>query len=275
MAWIGKLGGGLLGAAVLGPMGLSVLGAMIGVAWGHQFDRSLASRKWRVGDSSGFETLSGSSLQKIFFETSFLVMGHLAKADGHVSEQEIRAARSVMHQMRLRPEEVQHAIALFSKGKSSNFDIDTRVTRFRQACRGQPGLIRTFLEIQMDLALSKGAINSSERELLWRIAGHLGVGRVELVQLEAVLLARRNFSGQQRSTARRDDSLEAAYKALGVPPAAPDKEVKTAYRRLMNQHHPDKQLARGLPDSMMEIAKKRTREIRSAYDLIKQHRGMR
>ena len=110
---------------------------------------------------------------------------------------------------------------------------------------------------------------------MWRIAGNLGVGRVELVQLEAVLLARRNFSGQQRATARRDDSLNEAYKALGITPAAPDKDVKNAYRRLMNQHHPDKQLARGLPDSMMEIAKKRTREIRSAYDLIKQHRGMR
>ncbi len=179
-----------------------------------------------------------------------------------------------MHQMRLRPEEVQRAIALFSRGKSGNFDIDTCIARFQQACRGQPGLVRTFLEIQLDLALSKGAINASERELLWRIADRLGVGRVELTQLEAVLRARRNFSHRQTQT-RRDDSLQEAYKALGVPATAPDKAVKTAYRRLMNQHHPDKQLARGLPDSMMEMAKKRTREIRSAYDLIKQHRGMR
>ncbi len=82
MAWVGKLGGGLLGAVVLGPMGLGVLGALIGAAWGHQFDRSLESRGQ---GGTGFGGLSGASLQQAFFETSFLVMGHLAKADGRVS----------------------------------------------------------------------------------------------------------------------------------------------------------------------------------------------
>jgi DnaJ like chaperone protein len=42
----------------------------------------------------------------------------------------------------------------------------------------------------------------------------------------------------------------------------------------MNQHHPDKLVARGLPDSMMEVAKERTREIRSAYETIKAHRDI-
>ena len=56
--------------------------------------------------------------------------------------------------------------------------------------------------------------------------------------------------------------------------AATDAEVKTAYRRLMNQHHPDKQAARGLPESMLEAAKERTHEIRAAYELIREQRGM-
>ncbi len=42
----------------------------------------------------------------------------------------------------------------------------------------------------------------------------------------------------------------------------------------MNEHHPDKLVSKGLPDEMMEIAKERTREIRAAYDLVKQRRGM-
>jgi DnaJ like chaperone protein len=42
----------------------------------------------------------------------------------------------------------------------------------------------------------------------------------------------------------------------------------------MNQHHPDKQAARGLPDAMLEVAKERTREIRSAYELIKERRNI-
>ena len=139
--------------------------------------------------------------QRVFFETTFLVMGHLAKADGRVSEEEIQAARSVMHRMRLRPEAVKQAIALFTRGKRSGFDLDEQVRELRRACGHQPDLVRAFLEIQIELGLSKGTIKPRERELLWRIAGGLGVSRVELAQLEAVLHAQRSFRGRRAARA--------------------------------------------------------------------------
>jgi DnaJ like chaperone protein len=134
-------------------------------------------------------------------------------------------------------------------------------------------LIRAFLEIQMDMAVSKGSITAAERQLLWRIAQLLGVGRVELARLEALLRAQRSF-GQYQTGQHRANALDQAYKALGLESDASDQQVKTAYRRLMNQHHPDKLVAKGLPDSMMEVAKERTREIRSAYERIKEHRAI-
>jgi DnaJ like chaperone protein len=124
------------------------------------------------------------------------------------------------------------------------------------------------------MALSQGSISAEERKVLWRVADGLGVGRVELSQMEAVLRARRSF-GQQQSARQQTNALEQAYKALGVESGVADAAVKKAYRRLMNQHHPDKMLARGLPESMMEVAKERTREIRSAYETIKAHRDLR
>jgi DnaJ like chaperone protein len=268
MSWIGKLGGGLLGLAAGGP-----IGAAIGVVLGHQFDRGLVLNggQGRLRDDDS----SAVGRQRVFFETTFLVMGHLAKVDGRVSQTEIQAAREVMRRMRLEPRAVQFAIELFNRGKQADLPIDMQVERLRRACAVQPELLRTFLEIQMDLALSKGHISPPEHELLWRVAGRLGVGRVELAQLEAILRARRFFdSGQPPPNARSEDALAQAYRVLGVTAEAPDKDVKTAYRRLINQHHPDKQVARGLPDSMMEIAKERTREIRAAYELIRDRRGM-
>lgn len=59
---------------------------------------------------------------------------------------------------------------------------------------------------------------------------------------------------------------------LGVEESASDAELKKAYRRLMSQHHPDKLVAKGLPEEMMRIAKEKTQEIQAAYDLIKQQR---
>jgi DnaJ like chaperone protein len=239
---------------------------------GHQFDRGL-----KGGPQPRMANFGGSAeRQRVFFETSFLVMGHLAKADGRVSEEEIRAARSVMHQMHLRPEQVRRAIDLFNDGKQPGFTVDDKVDRLARICRHQPQLIRTFLEIQFHVALAKEHLSANERAVLWRIAGRLGVSRVELAQLEAVLRAQRHFGNAGQQTARSgQQALSEAYRALGVSASASDKEVKTAYRRLMNEHHPDKLVARGLPDEMMEIAKEKTREIRGAYDLIKERRGMR
>ena len=262
--WFGKVGGGLRGFIAGG-----YVGAAIGALLGHQFDRGLAGQ--RLGPAAG--GLSDADRQRVFFETTFLVMGRLAKADGRVSEEEIQAARAVMHRMRLRPEAVRQAIALFTRGKRSGFDMDNQVRELRRAVGHQPDLVRAFLEIQMELGLSKGSMTARERELLWRIAGGLGVSRVELAQLEAVLHAQRSFRGR-RSRTGGDEELAQAYKALSVEPGVSDRDLKLAYRRLMNQHHPDKLAARGLPDSMLEVAKEKTSEISKAYDVIKARRGL-
>jgi DnaJ like chaperone protein len=65
-----------------------------------------------------------------------------------------------------------------------------------------------------------------------------------------------------------------AYDVLGIDRTASDAEVKKAYRRLMNQHHPDKLIAKGLPEEMIRIATEKTQQIKQAYEQIKTDRGM-
>jgi DnaJ like chaperone protein len=268
MPWIGKLIGG-----ALGWLTGNIFFVGLGILLGHQFDKGMAATEARRS-GAWFGGMGSQERQQIFFETTFRVMGGLAKVDGHVSETEVRSARSVMQQMRLGPEEVRRAIALFTEGRDGHFEIDIQLAQFYRVCRRQPVLIRTFLEILLSVALSEGPVKASERELLTHVAGAVGVSRVELARLEAVLRARQNFSGRQQAQQQHQD-LGQAYRALGIDPGASDREVKTAYRRLMNRHHPDKLVSRGLPESMMEVAKEKTREIRSAYEVIKEDRGIR
>jgi len=272
MAWIGKVGGGILGMIVGGPPG-----ALIGVALGHQFDRGVGNYRFLgfegLNDQRDAGVYSAADRQHLFFQTTFYGLGALAKADGRVSEAEIDAARAVMAELRLRPAAVREAIACFTAGKEAGFPLRESVLRLRRACRSEPELLRTFLEIQMDFVLGKEAISPAERTLLLAMAEALGVGRVDLANLEAVLRARRSFR-QKRPAMSAGQSLPGAYRALGLDPAATNDEVKKAYRRLMNQHHPDKQAARGLPESMLEAAKERTHEIRAAYELIRERRGL-
>ena len=271
--WTGAVIGGLLGSTLLPRVGF-LFGAVIGAVFGYQYDKGAAS-----SGKSAFGRFSGASAaerQQVFFESVFLAMGHLAKADGRVSEDEIQIARSVMHQWGLRPEDVRVAIDLFGRGKQPDFPIDHQMQKLADACRGQPELARAFMEVLMEIPLSKGSFDPAERDLLWRIASGLGIGRVEMAQLEAILRAQRSFGHGGAASARSAESvLDEAYKALGIAADATDKEVKTAYRRLMNQHHPDKMASKGLPESMLEVAKEKTREIRSAYEQLRDHRGIR
>ena len=73
----------------------------------------------------------------------------------------------------------------------------------------------------------------------------------------------------QRPTRRLDD----AYAALGVDRDVGDKELKRAYRKLMSENHPDKLIARGVPDDMVKLATEKSQEIQSAYEMIRKHRG--
>ena len=271
MGWIGKVGGGIIGLLVGGPPG-----AIIGAALGHQFDRGAGPEGLRgLGyNPADAGVWSAADRQRLFFETTFHGLGALAKADGRVSEAELDSARTVMANLRLQPAAVRRAMDCFTLGKGADFPLQEHVARLRQACRGQPQLLQTFLEIQLDFLLDKPVISTGERMLLLQMSRTLGVSTVGLTHLEAALRARRAFR-QQRTTTTPQQTLGGAYRALDIEPDASDAEVKTAYRRLMNQYHPDKQAARGLPADMLEDAKERTHEIRAAYDLIREHRGMR
>lgn len=255
MNWLGKVVGGALGFLAGGPVG-SLLGAVLG----HQFDQGLGSATLREG-------LAGATnAQAVFFATTFEVMGHIAKSDGRVSEDEIRVARRIMHSMQLQPGAVRAAIERFSAGKNGNYPLQRRLGELAKVTRGQHDIARAFVNIQLQAAMGAGPFTAQKRQLLWTAAQTLGIGRVEFAQIEAEL---REVSGASGMT------LESAYKALGIDSSVPDDAVKKAYRRLMNKHHPDKLIAKGLPESMVEVAEAKTHEVRTAYERIRESRGMR
>jgi DnaJ like chaperone protein len=261
MSWTGKFIGAALGALAGGPVG-AVLGAVLG----HQFDRGLI-------EAAGPPP---RALQVTLFRTTFEVMGHVAKADGRVSEDEIRAARAVMHHMRLSPEQVQEAIRLFTDGKRADFPLDERIGELRRALGRRRDLARAFVEIQVQAILGAGRLHATARELLWRVASGLDLSRVELAQIEALIRLQHMRARQQGHAGRRAEApIDEAYRVLGITPESSDREIKTAYRRLMNQHPIDKLRARGMPESMLPVAEEKTREIRAAYERVRSVRGLR
>ena len=252
MQWTGKLIGGALGM-LLGPWG-----AVAGFALGHQYDMSVQrGRALPLGEQ--------------FFVSTFRLMGHVAKADGRVSEKEIQAARGVMRSLRLNDAQVRRAIDEFTRGKQPQFDMDSEMGTLRAACRSYPEILQVFTEIQLRFALFGSDMTPAARARVARAAGLLGIPPSLLGRLAAAL---RGGSAQHGGMENRGARVAAAYRTLEVDPAVSNEALTRAYRRLMSRHHPDKLKANGLPDSMLEHAKQRTQAIREAYELLREQRGL-
>ena len=187
---------------------------------------------------------------------------------------EIRAARSIMHRLGLGPAEARQAIDRFEAGKAPSFPLiaTLRELRGKDARRAESRAL--FIRLLMEVALSKPSLHQRERALLWTVCKELEISRVELAQLEAMLRAQRGFrnSAAGNADARRVDD---AYTMLGVGKSATDADIKKAYRRLMNKYHPDKLAGQNPDDAVIAEAERKTREIRSAYDLLKARRSIR
>jgi DnaJ like chaperone protein len=252
MQWMGKLIGGAVGMA-LGP-----IGAAFGAAIGHQYDVSAERRNARPAGEQ-------------FFLSTFRVMGHVAKADGRVTEREIAAARGVMQNLRLNSQQVQLAIALFGEGKQSSFDLEQEMNRLRASCHSQPQILRVFMEIQLRFALAGSDLTGGARARVVRTATLLDISPQLFMRIEAALRGGERAAGIAVDHASR---TAAAYETLEVDSGVSNEELTKSYRRLMSRHHPDKLKANGLPDSMLEHAKQRTQSIREAYELLKGQRGI-
>jgi DnaJ like chaperone protein len=273
MSITGKLVGAIIGLLLF----RNPWGALIGLILGHFYDQSVSAAR-RSGGGAGVLEIG-----ERFFTATFEVMGHVAKSDGRVSEEEIAAARKVMAELRLNGVQIHAAIAHFTRGKSPAFDLESTMREFAETCADRPDLMRIFLEVQVRASLEGVDMQGPARAAIQKVAELLDVSRMELAHMEAVLRIRREqfkAGGGPRSGSsagqpppRNGAQLNAAYQVLEVDPRATDDEVAKAYRRQLSKHHPDKLKANGLPESMLEHAKQRTQQIIEAYELIKSARG--
>ncbi|MEN8204562.1 MAG: co-chaperone DjlA [Pseudomonadota bacterium] len=256
MPWWGTLLGGTLGFMFGGP-----LGALLGAALGRNFDRGI-----RVTDEHGaFGAGQQERVQTAFFTTTFSVMGHIAKADGKVTRDEIAAANSIMGRMQLNAQQRKAAIRLFNEGKKAGFPLHEVLRQFRRECSRRHNLMQMFLEIQIATAMADGHFHASEKRVIFSIGEQLGFSHADIEHLFS-------FSGTGRTAGDQKQTLAQAYEILGVPKSASDAGVKKAYRRMMSQHHPDKLIAKGLPEEMIKLATEKTQQIKAAYEQIRDSR---
>ena len=286
MGFIGKIIGVFLGWKVGG-----FFGAIAGLILGSIADKKL----YELGSVSSSFFKKKTTRQDLFMQTTFAVLGHLSKSKGRVTEEDIQLANQLMIQLKLDDAGRKLAQDAFRRGKESDFPIRQVIREFRIGCGQRADLLRMFLQVQVQAAFADSELHENEKEVLYVIAEELGLSHMQFEQMIAMEMAARAFTQggfyqqyqqgacqggyqyqQQNSGGYQHASgptLNDAYKVLGVTESDEQNMVKRAYRRLMNEHHPDKLVAKGLPTEMMEMAKEKTQQIQAAYDLICKAKG--
>lgn len=120
MQFIGKILGFILGYKFFGGF----FGGLLGLIIGHWGDKKL----YELGSVSS--TMFGKALtrQSLFMQTTFAVLGHISKAKGRVTENDIQLARQLMANMKLDANNQQLAQKAFTLGKEL-------ISRYAKLCK--------------------------------------------------------------------------------------------------------------------------------------------
>ena len=149
-------------------------------------------------------------------------MGHISKADGKVTKDEIRMASRVMQDMALSSQQRAAAKALFNEGKEDDFDIYAVLSQFRREIGRRTNLQRMFIEILCYAAYADGALHPAESRVLHLVCDEIGFSEYELESILASVTAELHHRRQGDGRITLDD----AYAVLDIQENAGDAEVK-------------------------------------------------
>lgn len=267
--WIGTFLGGLSGGFI-GAIAGYALGSFIdGVIEGNE-SASRTRIERDPSDSAGprrprqhDDTRTRQQGERNGFLFSLMLLSaHIIQADGKIMHSEMEHVRRV-----LRASYGEGAVEQGNQILHRLFDRRKQIgdsewnNLIRQACREISTVMSLEQRLQLvaflcDIAKADGKVDPSEVEQLRLLAQYLGINPNEVNQLLHL----------------GSDTLEDAYKVLGVSPDASDDEVKRAYRKMALQYHPDKVATLG--DDVRAAAEKKFKEIGAAKDKIWAARGL-
>lgn len=283
-----KMTGLLTGLLTLGWKGM-----LVGFLLGYLLDKKL--RQWSAaGTRHPFR--QDRTNDPLFFQLTFRMLGYLAKADGHVSQQEIQIAEQVMASMALGSDERLRAIEAFNSGKQMAEPPLELLKSFRRRFKQRTGKKAQWLHYQFQMLYAQGQPDIERVEQLGMSAFYAGITPEQFQSLrqqyrkawqeQARQFHQGNGSSRQRSDQDSENhsyyrphtpnnpgsELQAAYRLLGVTPDADLAAVKKAFRQKISKVHPDKLSGRTLSPQEATRSKETAQQLQAAYQQIKASR---
>ncbi len=201
--------------------------------------------------SEVFEMLRTPPERSVAFTIAVIGLGaKMAKADGRVTRDEVAAFREVFH---IPPEDEAAAARLYNLARQDVAGFDDYARKIARMFQGTDGMLCDLLEGLFHIAVADGTYHDLEDDFLEHVAEIFG-------------LSERQFRAVR--TRFVPDAEPDPYAVLGVTPEMPLDQVRTAWRALVRESHPDKMMARGLPEEAIRMAEKRLVAINRAWEAI-------
>ena len=248
MGWFGKLTLGSLGFIMAGP-----LGAIAGAALGHQ----LFDREDNRGRTQSLPFGYVEQTQAAYFVSLFSILGKIAKADGVVTREEISVVDHFLGTLRLPEQQKQFAKNVFNEAKNSPYSIEDFASQLYQVNQGQPTILLSFMDLLFKIAAADGKLHPGEEAALNQVKNTFRISDSQFENLKSVYF-------------KQDDK---SYRVLNCTPESTDEEIKSSYKKLVKEYHPDMIISKGLPEEFMEVATKKFQEIQEAYEKVRKERG--
>jgi DnaJ like chaperone protein len=254
MAWFGKLTFGTLGLFFGGP-----LGAMAGAALGHLLiDKRADFLDKAIPASQRLRPRNAERTQAAYFISLFSILGKLSKIDGVVTTHEIAVTERFINSLPIADREKQFAREIFSEAKNSPYSIEDFAIQFYQTTRQQPAVLYSLFDLLFQIAAADGTLHPAEESALRRIKDTFQLSDEQFNNTKSVYFK----------------DLDRYYKILNCRPESTNDEIRSSYKKLVKDFHPDRIISKGLPEEFTDFATKRFREIQEAYERIKRERQL-
>ncbi|MFP6733438.1 MAG: TerB family tellurite resistance protein [Rhodospirillales bacterium] len=241
----GKVIGGVAGFALGGP-----IGALMGAAFGHAVDRS----KSRIRRGRGPAAVE--SKQTAFTIAVIVLNAKMAKADGHVTRDEVEAFKRIYD---IPADEIGDVGQLWNQARADAGGFEPYARQVGEMFAHDPAVLESLMGGLFMVALADGVLHPNEIEFLRQVAAEFGFDQARFERIRA------SYAGK--------DANE-AYDILGLRPGASEATIKKTYRNLIKENHPDRLIAKGMPQEFIDIANEKMAAINNAYDQIEKERAL-
>lgn len=242
----GKIIGGAAGFAMGGP-----LGALLGALAGHAVDRQLEPEALPAPPDDRQGT------RQIAFTIAVIALGaKMAKADGKVTRAEVAAFKQVF---KIPPDEVKNVARVFDQAKRDVAGYDAYARQLAQMFEDRHPVLEELIDGLFHIARADGNVDATEIAFIRDVAAIFGFTDADFARMREANLG---------------PDLADPYTLLGVRREQSDEEIRTAWRRLMRENHPDKLMAEGLPPEFVALANEKVASLNAAYDRIAKERGI-